>query len=70
MNYQSVSSSNIAAIGYDKNSSTLGIQFNNGGEYEYDNVPKSVFDAFLVASSHGRFFHANIKDVYGFRKIR
>lgn len=70
MNYQRVSSSNIAAIGYDESSETLGIQFLNGGEYEYYNVPDTEHDGLMSASSHGRYFNDRIKDRYRCRKIR
>jgi len=34
------------------------------GEYEYDNVPPSVFLEFVAADSKGQFFNAEIKGQY------
>lgn len=42
MNRKSVTSSNIASIGYDETSETLEIEFKNGGVYQYFDVPQGV----------------------------
>ena len=70
IDYRHVQSSNIESIGYDAGSSTLGVRFLNGGEYEYANVPESEHRALMSASSHGQYFNAHIKDRYRFRKVR
>ncbi len=67
MNMIPVSSSDIASIGYD--GSTLHILFNSGGLYAYYNVPESVYNGLMNASSHGKYFHANIRGRYGDTKI-
>jgi hypothetical protein len=71
MNYESVDSSTLAAVGYDAASSTLGVRFKNGSEYEYSGVPESVYRGLLAASSPGKYFEANVKKAgYRFRKVR
>jgi len=57
-----VESSMIRSFGF-KNS-TLEIEFNSGAVWQYFDVPKSVYDEMKSASSYGRFFLANIKEVY------
>jgi len=69
MVYQSVQSSMLDAVRYDDESSTLGLRFNNGKIYEYPNVPRHVYSAFLAAPSKGQFFDANVKGKYASRKI-
>jgi hypothetical protein len=70
MKRQTVDSSNLASVGYDVNSNTLEIEFNNGGVYQYLNVPESVHKGLMNASSHGQYFDRNIKKAgYKFRKI-
>lgn len=70
MNYVPVSSSNVAAVGYDDTTSTLGVRFHSGHEYHYSGVPRSVFDAFLGASSKGQFLDQQIKKGgYPYRRI-
>jgi hypothetical protein len=59
-----VSSSNIQSIGYDADSLTLEIEFNNGAIYQYQGVPPTEFDAFMNSGSKGRYFHANIKNQF------
>ena len=61
MEMQPVSSSNLAAVGYDEESSTLRVEFLNGTSYEYYNVPKEVFEDLLNAGSKGQYFNSNIK---------
>ena len=54
-----VSSSNIAAIGYE--SSTLYVQFNTGKSYAYYNVPRNLYDGLMSAASHGEYLDKYIK---------
>jgi len=65
-----VTSDNLAEIGYDESQQVLRIIFTNGSTiYEYIDVPREKFEGLLHADSHGKYFHANIKKVYGFRKV-
>lgn len=67
----SVSSSNLASVGYDPENMILEIEFHNGGIYQYFNVPESVYKGLMNADSHGKYFDAYIKKGgYGFKKIR
>lgn len=61
MNRIPVTSSNLSAVGYDPATSTLEISFTKGGVYQYANVPASVYEGLMSASSHGRYFDINIK---------
>ncbi|GAB7015456.1 KTSC domain-containing protein [Methanogenium cariaci] len=65
----SVSSSNVAEVGYDKQSSQLYVRFNNGGLYVYDGVPFNEFEYLKNASSVGTYLAQNIKNRYPYRKI-
>jgi len=56
MNYVSVDSSTLDAVGYDESSAVLAVRFKNGGEYEYDAVPESVYRGILAAQSAGKYF--------------
>lgn len=64
-----VQSSDLRAVEYDW-SGTLTIAFHNGGVYEYFNVPHSEYVGLMNASSHGKYFHAHIKNRYAFRRIQ
>jgi len=48
---------------------TLQIEFNHGGIYNYDFVPKEVFEDLLAADSIGKAFHATIKGQYPYQKL-
>lgn len=67
LNRQFVSSSNIHSIGYEDG--TLEIEFNSGGIYQYHNVPESLYNNLMAASSHGKYFASFIKNSFPFTKI-
>lgn len=69
MNRQSVSSSNIASVGYDETSQTLEIEFNSGGIYEYYNVSETVYQELLNAPSVGSYFAYRIRNTYGYSQV-
>jgi NTP pyrophosphatase (non-canonical NTP hydrolase) len=54
-------SSNIKAVGYDKENKRLEVAFHSGGNYTYNDVPKSLFDRIKRVKSPGKFFHKHIK---------
>ena len=66
----SVSSSNLRSVGHDSSTNTLEIEFNNGGIYQYRGVPSAIYKKLTSASSCGKYFHAHIKNVYPYTKIR
>lgn len=49
---------------------TLSIWFRDGDRYDYDDVPRRVFDALLSSGSAGAFFQRHVRDCYAFRKVR
>lgn len=49
---------------------TLSLWFTDGDRYDYDDVPRRVFEALLASGSAGAFFQQHIRDRYAFRKIR
>jgi hypothetical protein len=69
MNRQSVESSNLASIGYDTENETLEVEFNHGGVYQYFGVPENVYEELMTASSHGKYFVANIRNDYEYQKM-
>ncbi len=64
-----VDSSNIAAIGYDNDSETLQIEFNNGTTYQYFDIPEQVFERLRDADSVGGYLAAQIKGNYRYSKV-
>lgn len=68
---KNVNSSNLASVGYDETSSTLEVEFNHGGIYQYSNVSESVYNGLMNASSHGSYFDSNVKKAgYSYSKVR
>lgn len=66
---QAVSSSNIQAIGYNKEFKILEVEFKGGSVYQYYEVPEQIFNAFLSAESIGKFFHSSIRGIYEYVKV-
>ncbi|RYC50381.1 KTSC domain-containing protein [Flagellimonas olearia] len=68
MNRQSVNSSNLASVGYDADNEILEVEFNNGGVYQYFDVPAEIYEDLMNAPSHGQYFSANIRNDYEYEK--
>ena len=47
-----IQSDNVRAAGYDPNSLTMTVQFNNGYTYEYYGVAAELWTSFVAASPH------------------
>ena len=63
-----VSSSNLSSVGYENG--TLYIAFNSGGMHAYFDVPLSVYQGLMAASSKGGYHARYIKNVYSYQRIR
>lgn len=71
MNRVQVMSSDLASVGYDKETQVLEIEFRNGTIYQYFNIPESIYSGLMSASSHGRYFAAYIKKGgFSYKQIR
>ena len=64
-----VSSSNIAAVGYDAESESVYVEFLNGSTYRYSRVSKGEFENLKTADSVGSYFNRNYKNAYPFEKV-
>ena len=64
-----VVSSQISEIGYSPAYSILRVQFKNGSVYEYQDVPKEIYEALEMAASIGKFFSASIRSKYAFHRV-
>jgi hypothetical protein len=67
---KALSSRDIALVGFDGETGTLEVVFRAGGVYRYQDVPETVYQSFMTASSHGTFFQQNIKNQYSYVKVR
>ncbi len=65
---ESPESSNVARFGYDASTQVLGVEFKNGGVYQYFDVPPNVFDQMQAAASKGQFLAKNIKGTYRYAR--
>jgi len=66
---QTVSSSNVAELGYDSEGQDAYVRFLSGSLYKYKGVPQNEFDALLSAPSIGAYLNRNFKNVYPYERI-
>jgi hypothetical protein len=64
-----VVSANIREVGFDPDTNTLEILFVDWGLYQYFAVPEAVYRGLLNAPSAGRYFHAEIRGKYKFKRL-
>ncbi len=69
MTRQPVTSTSLAAVGFDPGSNTLEVEFQNARVYRYGGVPQAVFESLKEAESKGRFFNANIRRHYPYERV-
>jgi uncharacterized protein len=69
MDRRRVDSSNIESIGYDPQSQTLEIEFQNGHIYQYFDVPEPVYQNLMAAGSHGKYFSDNVKGYFRYARM-
>ena len=62
-------STNIASATYNDELETLDITFQRGAQYRYIGVHPDVWKEFSEALSPGKFFDANIKGVYEYKRL-
>jgi len=65
-----VKSSTIKSIGYDEATQTLEVQFLTESVYQYNKVPKTVYEKLMKAESIGSFFARFIKHSYVFKFVK
>jgi len=64
-----IESSNLVKTIYNIDDKTLVTTFKNGNEYQYDDVPHSVYTKFRMAESQGSFFNKEISKKYKYKKL-
>lgn len=64
-----VASSNLCAVGYCEQTRLLEIEFTGGGVYQYERVEPEVYRALVSSAEIGKFFQANIRNVYKTLKV-
>lgn len=63
-----VNSSNIARVGFDKDTSSLFLEYKGGNLYVYSDVSLDIYNKLMSADSVGRFVNEEIKGTYDFVK--
>lgn len=69
LEWYTVMSEAIQRIAYLSTTEQLHVEFPEGRQYVYASVPIRVFQNLLNAESIGRFFHANIRTHYIYRRV-
>ena len=69
MQKESVLSTNLRSVGYDRDTQTLEVEFQSGSIYQYYDVPEDIHDELMRAPSKGRFLNTDIKNVYPYSRV-
>ena len=64
-----VNSSAIENVSYDKTNHILRLEFKQGVEYDYPEVPEVEFKNLIGAASVGKYFNNNIKK-YSTKRVK
>mgnify|MGYP003338621674 CR=1 FL=1 len=64
-----IQSSNIKRTEYDTETKKLIVDFNNGGRYEYEDIPHQTYTKFRMSQSQGKFFMSEIAKKYIYKKL-
>ncbi len=76
MNREVVVSVSIRAVGYDKDTSTLEIEFCDSSIFQYSDVPEEIYTGFLASlglnleKTDLRYFSKNIKGHFAQKTVR
>lgn len=62
--WQSLQSTAISQMKYDKKQQILEVEFHGGRVYTLNGVPPDIAEGLATASSAGHYFHAQIKGRY------
>jgi hypothetical protein len=66
---ESPESSTISRFGYDQANQVLLVEFKNGAEYQYFDVPEQVFEQMKAAPSKGQYLAQVIKGTYRYARV-
>lgn len=70
MAYRALQSSHVSGYDYDEKSRTMRVEFADGSMWDYLDVPKSVADGIVLATSAGTYMHKVIKPMFRAQKAR
>jgi len=62
--------STIKQVGYYDEDETLVVEFNDGGIYEYYDVPKHIYNDLLLGNNPGKTLLKEVKGRYEYEKIK
>lgn len=64
-----IKSSNLKKTEYDTETQKMIVEFNNGFQYEYEEIPHNLYTKFRKAESQGKFFMSEISKKYKYKKL-
>ena len=70
MERTAVRSTDIAIIGYEKDTKNLELAFRTGSVYQYREVPEAIYQNLMSSPSHGIYFRDHIRDKFVSQKIK
>jgi hypothetical protein len=69
MDRVALDSSLLASAGHDSRRHLLDVEFRSGELYRFFNVPSACYRELLQADSKGRYFNANIRNLFPYQRL-
>lgn len=70
MQRELLQSSSLRSVGYDPETQTLEVEFQQGEIYQYLGVPEFLYRGLALARSKGKFFNRNVVDRFPCRAMK
>ncbi|MEZ5007967.1 MAG: KTSC domain-containing protein [Chitinophagales bacterium] len=69
MKRKAITSTELAAVGYDNDKEILEVEFKNGAVYQFQEVPEYEYSAMLKAPLPAKYFNTYIRNDYEFKRL-
>ncbi|AIR68245.1 MULTISPECIES: KTSC domain-containing protein [Dickeya] len=70
MQRKRVSSTELFAVGYDSETSTLEVELLNGSLYQYKNVARMIYEELMASNAKARYYARYIRNSFPYDKLQ
>ncbi len=60
---------NVHFVGYNSAQKLMRVEFKNGHQFNYQDVPKEIFDGMATSERRGKFLHEKVKGYYRYYRV-
>ncbi|ATZ94217.1 MULTISPECIES: KTSC domain-containing protein [Dickeya] len=70
MQRKRVSSTELFAVGYDSETSTLEVELLNGSLFQYKNVARMIYEELMASNAKARYYARYIRNSFPYDKLQ